>query len=65
MKTILFPGTTIISIPGVLLSGVLIYFFNRKLSFGRQELTAVQIHKLSLALAVFTAPYAMMIPLYG
>lgn len=65
LNTILFPGTTIISIPGVLLSGILIYFFNRKLSFGRQELTAVQIHKLSLALAVFTAPYAMMIPLYG
>lgn len=65
LNTILFPGTTIISIPGVLLSGVLIYFFNQKLSFGRRELTAVQIHKLSLALAVFTAPYAMMIPLYG
>lgn len=60
-----FPGTTLISIPGVVLAGVLIYYLNKHCSFTKCGLDAVQIHKLSLALAVFTAPYAMLIPLYG
>lgn len=64
-NTILFPGTTLISLPGVVLAGVLIYFLNRRFSFTKCGLSAAQVHKLSLALAVFTAPYAMMIPLYG
>lgn len=64
-NTILFPGTTLISLPGVVLAGVLIYFLNRRFSFTKCELSAAQVHKFSLALAVFTAPYAMMIPLYG
>ena len=62
---ILFPGTTLLSIPGVALSGVLIYIFNRKFSFRNTDLTPEQIHKLSLLLAIATAPYTMMIPLYG
>ena len=64
-NTMLFPGTTLISLPGAVLAGVLIYFLNRRFSFTKCGLSAAQIQKLSLALAVFTAPYAMMIPLYG
>ena len=60
-----FPGATLIAIPGVIAAGVLIYFFNRKFSFSKTALSPEQIHKLSLALAIFTAPYLMMIPLYG
>lgn len=60
-----FPGTTLISLPGVLAAGVLIYWLNRTLSFRRSGLATATLHKLCLALAVFTAPYAMLIPLYG
>ena len=61
----LFPGTTLVSIPGVVLSGVLIYFLNKKLTFRRSALDALAVHKLCLHLAFFTAPYTMLIPLYG
>ncbi len=59
-----FPGTTLIALPGVALSGVLIYFLNRRFSFKKCDLDPARVHKLSLALAVFTAPYTMLIPLY-
>lgn len=62
---ILFPGTTLLSLPGAALAGVLIYFLNRRFSFSKCGLDPVQVHRLSLALAIFTAPYAMLIPLYG
>lgn len=61
----LFPGTTLFAIPGVVLSGILIYALNKRYAFTKCTLDETQIHKLSLALAVFTAPYAMLIPLYG
>ena len=61
----LFPGTTLFAIPGVVLSGILIYALNKRYAFAKCTLDDTQIHKLSLALAIFTAPYAMLIPLYG
>lgn len=61
----LFPATTILSLPGVALAGVLIYFLNKRFSFRKCVLDPAAVHRLSLALAVFTAPYAMLIPLYG
>lgn len=61
----LFPVATLISIPGTILAGVLIYFLNRKLTFRKSQLDPVAIHKLCLHLAIFTAPYTMLIPLYG
>lgn len=61
----LFPATTLLSLPGVALAGVLIYFLNKRFSFTKCGLDPAHVHRLSLALAVFTAPYAMMIPLYG
>lgn len=62
---ILFPGTTLISLPGVALAGYAIYWLNRKFSFRKSGLTDVQIQKLCLHLALWTAPYTMLIPLYG
>ena len=65
MNVHFFPGATLISIPGVVLAGVLIYFFNKKVTFRRSELDPIAIHRLCLHLAIFTAPYTMLIPLYG
>ena len=62
---ILFPGTTMLSLPGAALAGVLIYFLNKRFSFRKCGLDPAQVHKLCFALAVFTAPYAMLIPIYG
>ena len=61
----LFPGTTLLAVPGVILSGVLIYRLDRRYAFAKCLSDERQIHRLSLALAFFTAPYAMLIPLYG
>ena len=61
----LFPGTTLLAIPGVVLSGVLIYLLDRRYAFVKCMSDERHIHELSLALAFFTAPYAMLIPLYG
>lgn len=62
---ILFPGTTLISIPGVVLAGFAIYWINRKLTFRRSFMDPAVIHRLCLHLAIVTAPYTMLIPLYG
>ena len=62
---LLFPGTTLISLPGVILAGVLIYWLNRKLTFRKSSLDPAAIHRFCLHLAFFTAPYTMLIPLYG
>ena len=64
MNPVFFPGTTIISIPGVVLAGVMIYILNKKLTFRKSTLDPAVIHKLCLHLAIFTAPYTMLIPLY-
>lgn len=62
---ILFPGTTLIAIPGLILSGILIYFVNKRFAFRKLDLDAATVHTLCLHLAIFTAPYTMLIPLYG
>ena len=64
MNPVFFPGTTIISIPGVVLAGVMIYILNKKLTFRKSQLDPAVIHRLCLHLAIFTAPYTMLIPLY-
>ena len=64
LNPVLFPGTTLISIPGVALAGWLIYILNKKLTFRKSTLDPQVIHKLCLHLAIFTAPYTMLIPLY-
>lgn len=62
------PGAQLLVLPGILLAGVLIYFLNRRFSFRKTALDPDQIRKLSLILAIFTAPYTMLIPsewIYG
>lgn len=56
--------STIISIPAVIVAGILIYFLNKFFSFKNTPLEKQQIHRLCLYLAIFTAPYAMLIPGY-
>ena len=58
-----FPGVTLISIPGVIVAGVLIYLFNRHVSFRRCELDPKDVKALALTLALATAPYTMLIPI--
>jgi hypothetical protein len=65
INTFYFPGATIIAIPGVLLSGVLIYRLDRVYAFKNCNMEMGPVQKWSWALSVFTAPYAMLIPLYG
>lgn len=64
-NTFFFPGVTLLSLPGVLLAGFGIYAFNARYAFAGSGLTPEQIRRLSRWLALFTAPYAMLIPLYG
>lgn len=61
----LFPGTPLLAMPGVVLSGILIYTLDKRYAFANCTLNETRKHNLSLALAIFTAPYAMLIPLYG
>jgi hypothetical protein len=46
----------------VLAAGYLIYFFNHKYSFNKIGMNEMQKHKTSIYLAVFTAPYVLLIP---
>ena len=63
--TFLFPGATLIAVPGVALAGLLIYLLNRRYAFTKCALSQDHAQRLSLALAILTSPYAMLIPLYG
>jgi hypothetical protein len=65
INPILFPGTTLMAMPGVALAGWLIYILNKKITFRKSDLDPAIIHKLCLHLAIWTAPYTMLIPLYG
>ena len=62
LDTAHFPGLTLISIPGVIVAGVLIYVFNRYVSYRRCGLDQTDVKALALALAIATAPYTMLIP---
>ena len=59
-----FPGATVFAIPGTVLAGVLIYWFDRRFAFRRTSLSAETVSRLCLVLAVATTPYTMLIPLY-
>ena len=52
------------SLPGLLISMMLIYRLNKRFSFTRTSLDPESIQKLCLYLAVLTAPYVMVIPTY-
>ena len=57
------PYGQLLVLPGIALAGVFIYLLNRHFSFGKCGLEHETIRKLSLALAVFTAPYTMLWPI--
>lgn len=65
VDTFYFPGTSLLALPGVLLAAALIYLLNRHFSFRNTGLEVEQIRRMSLYLTIFTAPYLMMLPLYG
>ena len=52
----------LMALPGVALAGWLIYVMDRRWAFKKAELAPEHVRKLALALAVFTAPYPMLIP---
>lgn len=62
LNLFLIPGAQLLVLPGIAVSGVLIYQLNRRLSFRRTEMDPGQVRRLSLILAVCTAPYTMLIP---
>lgn len=49
---------------GLLLSGIIVYFFNKKLAFRATDLSPNQKHKAALCLAIFSAPYLTLFPSY-
>ena len=46
----------------IVISSVFIYLFNSKLSFNKTEISIIEKKKISLALAIVTAPYLFLIP---
>lgn len=51
-----------IALPGVALAGWLIYIMDKKWAFQKAEVEPEGLRKLAFALAIFTAPYTMLIP---
>jgi len=52
----------IITILGILIAGVLIFIFNKKISFKNIDITEKQKFILSLVMAIVTAPYLFLLP---
>jgi len=55
---------TLTGIPGVIVAGLLIYFLNKAFSFRKAGHEKDRIERICKALAIATAPYTMLIPLY-
>lgn len=53
----------IITLVGILIAGVLIFIFNKKICFNKIELTERQRFILSLVMAIVTAPYLFLMPI--
>lgn len=51
-----------IALPGVAFAGWLIYIMDKKWAFQKAEVEGGPLQRLALALAIFTAPYTMLIP---
>lgn len=57
------PFSFIAMLPFIALAGAIIYFLNKKWSFSKAAWTEAEKHKVSLYLAVLTAPYTFMLPI--
>jgi len=53
----------IITIVGILIAGILIFIFNKKICFNKIDITEKQRFILSLVMAVVTAPYLFLLPM--
>lgn len=53
----------IITIFCIVISGVLIYIFNKKISFKKIDLTDREKHILALTMAILTTPYLFLLPI--
>lgn len=53
----------IITLLGILISGILIYIFNKKISFKNIDITERQKNILSVTLAIITSPYLFLLPI--
>lgn len=52
----------IITILGILIAGILIFIFNKKISFKKIDITEKQKFILSLVMSITTAPYLFLLP---
>lgn len=53
-----------VTIIGIAISSLCIYHFNLKYTFKKTDLTLPQKKRIALMLAIFTAPYMLLIPVY-
>lgn len=58
-----WPGCALYALPALLITALLLYWFNRKFTFSKTAIPAADRRKLALEIAILTAPYAMMIPM--
>ena len=56
------PWGILVMVLAVMFAGFLVYVFNRKFSFKNTDLSESQIKKVSMTLAIITAPYLFLIP---
>ena len=54
----------IITMSCIIISGVLIYIFNKKFCYKKVDLTEREKHILALTMAILTAPYLFLLPVY-
>lgn len=59
------PGGFLFVTAGIILAGILIYFFQREIVLEETTLEKRQKHRLALGMAVLTAPYLMYLPPIG
>lgn len=53
----------IITVLGILIAGILIFIFNKKICFKKIDITEKQKFILSLVIAIVTAPYLFLLPI--
>lgn len=56
------PLSFLVVLIAIFISGLLIFLFNYKVSFKNTELSKEDIKKIAISMAIFTAPYVVLIP---
>lgn len=57
-----YPGALIYALPAILIAGWMIYVLNKRWSFNKAGISTKNKKGLALCLAIFTAPYFMLLP---